>query len=71
MLKLIKIFLNYLPEFSNYGPTDASGVAEISIGEAWVDLTIDGLPQLTDEHYEAWLIGADEQQMNFLEHRIS
>lgn len=59
----IKIFLNYLPEFSNYGPTDASGVAEISIGEAWVDLTIDGLPQLTDEHYEAWLIGAGEQQM--------
>ena len=59
----VKIFLNYLPELSNYGPTDASGVALVSIGEAWVDLTIDGLPQLENVRYQAWLIIADTEEM--------
>lgn len=59
----VKIFLNYLPEVSNYGPTDATGVALVSIGEAWVELTAEGLPQLTDELYEAWLVSAEDDQM--------
>lgn len=59
----IKIFLNYLPEFSNYGPTDARGEALISIGEAWVELNIEGLPELEGELYEAWLISADDEEM--------
>ncbi len=59
----IKVFLNYLPEFSTYGPTDAKGVALISIGEAWVDLSADGLPQLSDALYEAWVVNAQTEEM--------
>lgn len=58
-----KIFLNYLPEYSNYGPTSASGVALISIGEAWVDLQAEGLPQLSGQLYEAWLVKAATDEM--------
>jgi hypothetical protein len=59
----VKVFLSYLPEFSNYGPAEASGVALVSIGEAWVDLTADGLPRLSGEQYEAWLIKAETEEM--------
>lgn len=59
----IKIFLNYLPEVSNYGSTEASGVALVSIGEAWVELTAEKLPQLNGELYEAWLVSAQDDQM--------
>jgi len=55
----VRIFLNYLPEFSNYGPNTASGEVQVSIGEAWVDLSADGLPPLTGETYEGWLIELD------------
>lgn len=58
-----KIFLNYLPEYSNYGPTNASGVALVSIGEAWVDLQAEGLPQLSGQLYEAWLVKAGTDEM--------
>lgn len=57
----IKIFLNYLPEFSNYGPAEARGEALVSIGEAWVEVTAEGLPQLNGELYQAWLVSADNQ----------
>jgi hypothetical protein len=59
----VKIFLNYLPEFSNFGPTDASGQALVSIGEAWLELTVDGLPKLEGQQYQAWLITADTEEM--------
>jgi hypothetical protein len=59
----IKIFLNYLPEFSNYGLTNATGVAMISFGEAWVDLQAEGLPQLNGQLYEAWLLKTDTNEM--------
>lgn len=59
----IKIFLNYLPEFSNYGPNDATGVALVSIGEAWIDLEADGLPQLSGQFYEAWLVETETGAM--------
>ncbi|NJN92593.1 MAG: hypothetical protein HC875_00195 [Anaerolineales bacterium] len=59
----IKIFLNYLPEYSNYGSNDATGVALVSIGEAWVDLEVDGLPQLNGQSYEAWLVEAETSTM--------
>ncbi len=52
----VRIFLNYLPEFSNYGPNTAAGEVQVSIGEAWVDLSADGLPPLTGETYEGWLV---------------
>ncbi|MCB0209795.1 MAG: hypothetical protein KDJ52_10710 [Anaerolineae bacterium] len=59
----IKIFLNYLPEISNYGSTEATGTALVSIGEAWVEITAEGVPQLTGELYEAWLVGAENEEM--------
>lgn len=58
----VKIFLNFLPEFSNYGSTTANGTVLISIGEAWVDLSAQGMPQLTDESYEAWIVEIDTQK---------
>jgi hypothetical protein len=59
----VKIFLNYLPELSNYGPTTASGVAMVSIGEAWIDMQIEGMPKLEGLMYEAWLVTGDNEQM--------
>ncbi len=59
----VKIFLNYLPELSNYGPTTASGVAMVSIGEAWVEIEAEGMEQLDGAQYEAWLATADNAQM--------
>lgn len=59
----IKLFLNYLPEYSNYGPTEATGVALVSIGEAWVDLKVEGLPQLSGQRFEAWLVKAETDEM--------
>lgn len=53
--KPITIYLNYLPEFSNAGMTDASGTARVSIGEAWVEIKADGMPALNGEQYEAWI----------------
>jgi hypothetical protein len=59
----VKVFLNFLPETSNHGPVNASGTATISIGEAWIDLTADGMPQLEDAHYEVWITNAETQEM--------
>lgn len=57
--KPITIYLNYLPEFSNAGATEASGTARVSIGEAWVEIIADGMPALNGEQYEAWLQESD------------
>ena len=55
----ITIFLNYLPEFSNFGPLNARGTATISIGEAWVEIAAERMPLLKGQLYEAWIVGAD------------
>jgi hypothetical protein len=54
----VKVFLDYLPQFSNYGPANATGTATVSIGEAWVDVEAVGMPRLKDEQYEAWITNA-------------
>ena len=59
----VRIFLNYLPEFSNFGPTEATGEAVVSIGEAWLELTVEGLPKLEGQQYQAWLITAETEEM--------
>jgi hypothetical protein len=59
----VKIFLNYLPDFSNYGPIEASGVAQISIGEAWINLEAQGMPLLTNEEYEVWIQEVDTNKV--------
>jgi|GEM_PF-1592777 len=57
--KPVTIYLSFLPEFSNTGSETATGTVNVSIGEAWVDLTADGLPQLQGEQYEGWLQEAE------------
>lgn len=52
----IKIILTYQPNLSNWGPTDASGVAEVVMKEGEVNLDVVGLPHLADKTYAAWLI---------------
>jgi hypothetical protein len=59
----IKVFLNYLPEISNYGQTDAYGEALISFSEGWIELSTDRLPSLTDASYEIWLATADKETL--------
>ena len=59
----IKIFLSCLPEISNACPAQATGQARLSVGEGWVDLTLDGLDQLKGEAYQAWLKPSGGAQM--------
>ena len=59
----VKIFLNYLPEFSNYGSPQATGVALVSFGEAWVDIQAEGLPPVSGQLYEAWLARTETGDM--------
>jgi len=59
----VKIFLSCLPEISNACPAQAGGQAQLSVGEGWVDLTLDGLTQLKGAAYEAWLKPSQGSQM--------
>lgn len=52
----INVTLTYLPGVSNWGPTNATGVAELVFREGEVRLTATGLPALQDERYRLWLI---------------
>ncbi|MBX5492385.1 MAG: anti-sigma factor [Chloroflexi bacterium] len=52
----INVVLQYLNGVSNWGPTNASGVAEIITGEGEVRLQATGLPRLTGERYQLWII---------------
>jgi hypothetical protein len=54
----VTVFLSYLPKFSNYGPVNAKGTADISIGEAWLELEAEGMPRLKDALYEVWITNA-------------
>ena len=56
----VKVFLNYLPEISNYGQTEAYGEALVSFSEGWIDLTANQLTSLPDSSYEVWLATADK-----------
>ncbi|GAB4558585.1 MAG: hypothetical protein Kow0047_03800 [Anaerolineae bacterium] len=55
----VTIFLDYLPDVSNWGPTDATGRAVVAVGEGEVELVTRGLPRLSGEHYQVWLERAD------------
>lgn len=52
----VKIILTYLPNVSNWGPTNATGVAEVVRREGQVNLNIVGLTSLADETYTGWLV---------------
>ena len=59
----VTIFLSYLPGVSNWGPTDATGTAVVAVGDGEVSLEVDGLPRLTEEHYEVWLESREERKL--------
>lgn len=62
----IKVILTYLPSMSNWGPTDATGVAEVTMKEGEVDISVVGLPSLTDESYSGWIINTrDDKALSF------
>jgi len=51
----VQLFLNYLPDVSNWGPETASGTAIVATGEGFVTLKVQGLPRLNDARYQIWL----------------
>jgi RNA polymerase sigma factor for flagellar operon FliA len=52
----VKVFLNYLPDVSNWGPETASAEAVLAVGEGWVTISVKGLPKLQGEVYVAWVV---------------
>lgn len=50
--------LSYI-DLSNSGPEDASGVAELIFAEGIVRIDATGLPMLTDERYQGWLVNSE------------
>lgn len=52
----LTITLSYLNEVSNWGPTNAVGVAELVGREGEVRLVASGLPQLRGERYQLWIV---------------
>jgi len=56
----IRIVLSYLPGVSNWGPQNATGVAELITSEGEVRMTAAGLEQLTDaDEYQTWIRTAE------------
>ena len=56
----VKMPLKYLASVSNWGPTSASGIGSVDVSDGEVIVTASGLPRLSAERYEGWLItGAD------------
>lgn len=52
----IRIGLSYLPGVSNWGPSDATGIAEILVGEGEVRVHASGLQPLANEYYRVWVV---------------
>ena len=52
----INIALSYLDGVSNWGPTNAAGIAELVMKEGEVRLTATGLAPLQGEEYRLWLL---------------
>jgi hypothetical protein len=59
----IRIVLSYLNGVSNFGPQNATGVAELITSEGEVRLTAAGLQKLGDnEEYQLWLSSSEANQ---------
>ena len=55
----VRLFLNYLPDTSNWGPQTANGSAMVGVGDGFVQLSVTGLSHLDGERYTAWLLPQD------------
>lgn len=51
----VSIVLSYQSGLSNYGPANATGVAELVPREGETRVTVTGLPRLTGEQYVVWI----------------
>ena len=58
----VTIVLSYLEGVSNTGPTNATGVAELTTKEGELHLKTTGLPRLTGEEYDVWIVNTNNQQ---------
>lgn len=52
------VSLAYIPELSNWGPESATGEVELIFAEGFVRLAADGLPPLTAERYQGWIVNS-------------
>ncbi|MER3399018.1 MAG: hypothetical protein C4315_08120 [Chloroflexota bacterium] len=52
----VRVVLGYMSGVSNWGPTDAAGVAELVFQEGEVRLSVVGLPRLSEGAYNIWLL---------------
>lgn len=50
--------LSYI-DLSNWGPQDATGVAELIFAEGIVRLSAEGLPRLDGQRYQGWLVNSE------------
>lgn len=60
--KPIKVVLTYLPDVSNWGPANASGVAEVVMSEGVATIGVVGLPPSEQDVYHAWIVDTRSQQ---------
>lgn len=61
--RAVEVELAY-EETTNWGPTDATGVAAIDTLTGEVIITVQGLPALADDEYEGWLAGGGEEPLS-------
>lgn len=50
--------LAYLDGLSNWGPREASGTVELAFGEGYFKLDAAGLPRLSDQRYQGWIVNS-------------
>jgi len=55
----MSVSLSYM-DLSNFGPKEASGTAELLFAEGIVRVSATGLPALTGERYQAWLVNSEQ-----------
>jgi len=53
------VALKYM-ELSNYGPKEATGAAELLFAEGIVRVNATGLPALTNQRYQGWLVNSEQ-----------
>jgi len=59
----VKLFLDYMPGVSNWGPEEATGEAVVTAGDGKVEVRVQGLPHLDHGQYEVWLVTAADEEM--------
>lgn len=58
----VTIVLSYLEGVSTWGPTAATGVAELVTKESEVRVTATGLPRLDGDEYHVWIVNTGTSQ---------